>query len=233
MILSIEGIEVYYGQSHVLHNVSLEIEQGRIIALLGRNGVGKTTLLRAVLGLTPPRSGKITYKGRDITHMPAYETARLGIGYVPQGREIFASLTVRENLALGTIIRSGRISAVPKEISSYFPILEERLDQKGGTLSGGQQQMLAIGRAIAGGPDLLLLDEPSEGIQPSIVESLKEAVRQLNVERGLSILLVEQNTEFAFDLADYCYVLEKGQICSAGKVADIRNNEIICRHLAV
>lgn len=233
MILSVDELDVFYGQSHVLHNVSLGVEEGKIVALLGRNGVGKTTLLRSIIGLTSPRHGKITYKDRQVAGMPAYSIARLGIGYVPQGREIIPNLTVRENLMLGTIIRDGKVSTIPEEIFGYFPILKERLSQKGGTLSGGQQQMLAIGRAMAGNPALLLLDEPSEGIQPSIVQQLRDVIKQLNMERGLSILLVEQNTEFAFGIADHCYVLEKGLICSSGTVQEMRQDEIIRRYLAV
>ena len=233
MILSLENVDVRYGQSHVLYGINLGVDEGKIVALLGRNGVGKTTMMRSIIGLTPPSAGKILFKGKDIARHPAYTIARQGIGYVPQGREIIPNLTVKENLLLGTIIRNGKIGTIPEEIFDYFPILKERLDQKGGTMSGGQQQMLAIGRAIAGNPSLLLLDEPSEGIQPSIVEQLRDVIKQLNVERGLSILLVEQNTEFAFGIADKCYVLDKGHICDEGTVDEIRDDEIIRKYLAL
>jgi urea transport system ATP-binding protein len=231
MILEVKNLNVYRGPNHVLHGVNLKVEEGQIAAVLGRNGMGKTTLLRSVMGLTPARGGQVVFMGRDVTHLAPHRIAGLGVGYVPQGREIFPYHTVAENLRLG---RSGlRDKAIPEEIYHYFGILRERAKQRGGTLSGGEQQMLAIGRALARQPKLLVLDEPSEGIQPSIVEMICGIVHRINKEQGTAVLLVEQNVDFAFSIADYCYILEKGAVCNQGVVDAIQDDGVICQHLAI
>jgi urea ABC transporter ATP-binding protein UrtE len=231
MILEIKNLDVYRGPNHVLHNVSLDVQEGQIVAVLGRNGMGKTTLLRSIMGLTPARQGRILLRGKEVTHLPPHKIAALGVGYVPQGREIFPYHTVKENLRLG---RSDlKDKTIPGEIFDYFDILRERANQRGGTLSGGEQQMLAIGRALARRPNLLVLDEPSEGIQPSIVEMICQIIYRINKEQGATVLLVEQNVDFAFSIAQYCYILEKGGICNQGPVEHIRDDAVICQHLAI
>jgi urea ABC transporter ATP-binding protein UrtE len=230
-LLQISDLNVYRGPNHVLRGVSLDVEEGQVVALLGRNGMGKTTLLRSIMGLTPARSGCIRFQGKEMTRLSPHKVAQLGVGYVPQGREIFAFHSVAENLRLG---RSGlRDKTIPEEIYDYFGILKERAVQRGGTLSGGEQQMLAIGRALARRPRLLLLDEPSEGIQPSIVQLICQIMNRINREQGTTVLLVEQNVDFAFGMAHYCYILEKGEICNQGPVEYIRTDDVICQHLAV
>ena len=231
MILEIKNLDVYRGPNHVLHNVNLSVEEGQIVALLGRNGMGKTTLLRSIMGLTPVREGDIVLQGRHVTHLAPHKVAALGVGYVPQGREIFPFHTVEENLRLG---RSGLgDKTIPEETYTYFGILRERSKQRGGTLSGGEQQMLAIARALARRPKLLLLDEPSEGIQPSIVQALSHIINRINQEQGVTVLLVEQNVDFAFSMAHYCFIMEKGEICNQGSVDAVRTDEVICSFLAV
>jgi urea transport system ATP-binding protein len=231
MILEVKNLDVYRGPNHVLHNVSLNVEEGQVVAVLGRNGMGKTTLLRSIMGLTPARQGHILLQGKEVTRLPPHKIAALGVGYVPQGREIFPYHTVKENLRLG---RSDlKDKTIPGEIFDYFGILRERANQRGGTLSGGEQQMLAIGRALARRPKLLVLDEPSEGIQPSIVEMICQIVYRINKEQGAAVLLVEQNVDFAFSIAQYCYILEKGEICNQGPVEYIRDDAVICQHLAI
>jgi urea transport system ATP-binding protein len=231
MLLQITDLDVYRGPNHVLHGINLTVKEGQVAALLGRNGMGKTTLLRSIMGLTPPRAGQIRFVDKDITRLPAHRIAQAGVGYVPQGREIFAFHSVAENLRLG---RSGlRDKGIPEEIYDYFAILKERAAQRGGTLSGGEQQMLAIGRALARRPKLLLLDEPSEGIQPSIVELICQIMIRINREQDMTVLLVEQNVDFAFGMAHYCYILEKGEICNQGPVEAIRDDDVIRQHLAV
>jgi len=231
MILEVKNLDVYRGPNHILHNVNFSVKEGQIVALLGRNGMGKTTLLRSIIGLTPTHGGSVILQGKDVTHVPPHKIAALGVGYVPQGREIFPFHTVEENLRLG---RSGlKDKTIPHETYDYFSLLRERTKQKGGTLSGGEQQMLAIGRALARRPRLLLLDEPSEGIQPNIVQVLCQIIKRINEEQGVAVLLVEQNVDFAFSMAHYCYVIEKGEICSQGPADGIRNDEIIRTYLAV
>ena len=231
MLLDVRNIDVFRGPNHVLHNVSLNVVEGQIVAVLGRNGMGKTTLLRSIMGLTPARQGRVEFVGRDVTRFPPHRIAELGVGYVPQGRDIVPHHTVAENLRLG---RSGlRDKAIPEEIYHYFVILRERASQRGGTLSGGEQQMLAIGRALARRPRLLVLDEPSEGIQPSIVEMICEIIFRINKEQGTAVLLVEQNVDFAFSLAHFCYVLEKGGVCNQGTVDAVRDDGVICQYLAI
>ena len=231
MILEVKNLEVYRGPNHVLRDVSLKVEDGQVVAVLGRNGMGKTTLLRSIMGLTPARRGRVEFLGRDITHLPPHKIAGLGVGYVPQGRDIFPYHSVAENLRLG---RSGlRDKAIPEEIYHYFGILRERANQRGGTLSGGEQQMLAIGRALARKPRLLVLDEPSEGIQPSIVETICGIVYRINKEQGTAVLLVEQNVDFAFSIAHYCYILEKGGVCNQGTVDAVQDDGVIRQYLAI
>jgi urea ABC transporter ATP-binding protein UrtE len=231
MILSVQDIDVCYGESTVCHAVSIKVGKGEIVCVLGRNGVGKTTLMRSIMGLTPPRCGQVVFKNEDITKLQSYEIARLGIGYVPQGRHILSDLTVAENLRAGTVLKYGKFGPIAEEVFEYFPILKERLTQKGGTLSGGEQQMLAIGRSLAGDPKLLLLDEPSEGIQPSIVQKIRDIIRQLNQEKGLTILLVEQNLKFALALGHRGYIMEKGYIKAEGDMGKLAEDEIIREHL--
>jgi branched-chain amino acid transport system ATP-binding protein len=226
-LLDVEAIQTYYGDSHILHGVSLTVAPGEAVALLGRNGVGKTTLIRSIVGFTPPRDGLVRFHGREIQRWPAYRIAREGVGLVPQGRRIFAPLSVTENLELGA---RGGAAAVGRRDNVYalFPRLRERAAQGGGTLSGGEQQMLAIARALMTDPRLLLLDEPSEGLAPIIVREIGRVLVRLKGE-GLSILLVEQNVPLALRVADRVYVMSKGQIVYHGSPADLDANEDVKR----
>jgi urea transport system ATP-binding protein len=214
-MLTVAALNQYYGGSHTLRNVALAAPSGAVTAVLGRNGVGKTTLLKCLAGLLPVRSGTITFDGTDITRLPPHARARLGLGYVPQGREIFPRLTVEENLRLGLATRPPG-TPVPPRIFEMFPVLGDMLHRRGGDLSGGQQQQLAIGRALAMGPKLLVLDEPTEGIQPSIIKDIERAIRRLAAEGEMAILLVEQYYDFARSLADRYVVLSRGEVVKAG-----------------
>ncbi len=220
MTLDVAGVHTAYGLSRVLFGVSLAVDRGECVVLLGRNGVGKTTLLRALMGLVPTKTGEVRFAGRDITHARPDERARAGIGYVPQGREIFPRLTVSENLEMGLATRA-RGDAVPSRVFELFPVLAQMPRRRGGDLSGGQQQQLAIGRALAMGPKLLILDEPTEGIQPSIIKDIERAIRALAATGELAILLVEQYYDFARSLADQYLVMERGEIVARGAGADM------------
>ncbi|MFL5276037.1 MAG: urea ABC transporter ATP-binding subunit UrtE [Myxococcales bacterium] len=230
-MLQIRGLTQYYGGSNVLRGIDLDVPKGSCVALLGRNGVGKTTLLRCIMGMLPVRSGTIGFEGKDVTRLSPYERARRGIGYVPQGREIFPRLTVAENIAVGESAARGRESAPLDELFALFPALSAMRNRRGGDLSGGQQQQLAIVRALVGRPSLLLLDEPTEGIQPSIVKDIERVLRLLQ-GRGMTILLVEQYVEFARALAQEYAILDRGEVVGRGRVADLRPEEMR-RHLAV
>ena len=223
-MLDVAGVHTYYGESHVLHGVSLEVRPGEAVALLGRNGVGKTTLIRTIVGFTPPREGTVRYEGRDLHRLPPYRIARAGLALVPQGRRIFAPLSVTENLEIGE--RGGPWTAA--RIHDIFPRLRERGVQSGGTLSGGEQQMLAIGRALMTNPKLVLLDEPSEGLAPLIVREISRVLLRLK-EAGLSILLVEQNVPLALRVADRVYVMSKGQIVYHGASSALDADEDVKR----
>ena len=222
-LLEVHDIHAAYGSSRVLFGISLTVAQGECVCLLGRNGVGKTTTMRAIMGLTPPSSGRIVFDGTDITGLPPHRIARLGLGFVPENRRIFAELTVWENLdvAARATGRSGHWTV--EAVYGLFPKLSELANRQGGFLSGGEQQMLTIGRTLMGNPDLLLLDEPSEGLAPLVVESMLEQVSRLKRE-GLTILLAEQGVDFSLALADRVYVLEKGAVRFAGAAAELRDN---------
>jgi len=226
-VLRVEDVYTAYGLSQVLFGVSLHVAPGECVCLLGRNGVGKTTTMRSIMGLTPPRRGHVVWKGRDITGREPYEVARAGIGFVPEDRRIFADLTVGENLDVATR-RRGAGGFTVERVFDLFPKLGELVDRQGGFLSGGEQQMLTIARTLMGNPELLLLDEPSEGLAPLVVEHLKAQIARLKAE-GLTILLAEQNVEFCLDLADRVYVLEKGHIRYEGTARQFREDESI-RH---
>ena len=219
-MLAVADLNQYYGGSHILRNVSFDIAPGKVTALLGRNGVGKSTLLRCLMGLVPAATGRVVLEGRDITRAAPYDRVRAGIGYVPQGREIFPRLTVHENLRMGLASRAAA-AAVPESIYGMFPVLRQMLRRRGGDLSGGQQQQLAIGRALAMGPRLLVLDEPTEGIQPSIIKDIERAIRALAATGEMAILLVEQYYDFARSLADQYLVMERGEIIRAGRGRDM------------
>ncbi|WP_271007384.1 urea ABC transporter ATP-binding subunit UrtE [Paucibacter sp. B51] len=226
-MLIAQNLQQYYGGSHILRDVSLRVQPGRITVLLGRNGVGKTTLLKSLMGLVPVKSGEVRLHGLDITRAKPFERARAGMGYVPQGREIFGRLTVAENLALGLATRPAG-TPIPPELFELFPVLQQMLQRRGGDLSGGQQQQLAIARALAAGPRLLILDEPTEGIQPNIIQDIGRVIRRL-AERGLAanggqpmaVLLCEQYYDFAEELADDYLVLERGAVISAGSRSEM------------
>jgi urea transport system ATP-binding protein len=220
-MLTVRDLNQYYGGSHILRNLSLEVRAGACTALLGRNGMGKSTLLKCLMGLLPVRSGTICFQGRDITGFPPYSRVRLGIGYVPQGREIFPRLTVEENLLMGLAARSNGDARIPDEIYELFPILKEMRRRRGGDLSGGQQQQLAIARALVGRPKLLILDEPTEGIQPSIIKDIDKVIRRLAQSGDMAILLVEQYYDFARSLADHFYVMARGEIVKSGQGRDL------------
>ena len=223
-MLEVENIQTYYGESHVLHGVSVRVALGEAVALLGRNGAGKTTLIRSVAGMTPPRDGRVVFDGQAVERWPAYRIARRGLALVPQGRRIFAPLSVRENLLLGARPGEWRLD----KVYDLFPRLREREEQSGGTLSGGEQQMLAIGRALMTNGRMLVLDEPSEGLAPIIVREIGRVVQGLKGER-LSILLVEQNYHLALRVADRVYVMNKGQIVWEGTPANLEADEEIKR----
>ena len=215
-MLNIKNINQYYGGSHILRDVSLQAELGKVTVILGRNGVGKTTLLKSLMGLVPIKSGSIELDGKPIQNATPYERARAGIGFVPQGREIFARLTVEENLRMGLAYKSAG-TPIPSELFDLFPVLKQMLQRRGGDLSGGQQQQLAIARALAAKPRLLVLDEPTEGIQPSIIKDIGRVIRMLADRADMAIVLVEQYYDFARDLADDYVVMERGAVLARGK----------------
>jgi urea transport system ATP-binding protein len=214
-MLKIQNVNQYYGGSHILRDVSLEAEVGKVTVILGRNGVGKTTLLKSLMGLVPIKSGSIELEGKPIQKLTPYERARLGLGFVPQGREIFARLTVEENLRMGLAYRSAG-TPIPEELFELFPVLKQMLGRRGGDLSGGQQQQLAIARALAAQPRVLILDEPTEGIQPSIIKDIGRVIRMLADRGTMAIVLVEQYYDFAQELADQYAVMERGAVVARG-----------------
>jgi len=232
-MLQISNLNVYYGESYILRNVDLKIASGEMVCIIGRNGVGKTTLLKTIMGLLNPRDGQIHFAGDIINNQSPDQRAKMGIGYVPQGREIIPRLTVKENLLLGLEARRKRPKKleIPEEIFSLFPVLATMLHRQGGDLSGGQQQQLAIARALMGDPQLLLLDEPTEGIQPSIVLEIESAVRRIVETRGVSVLLVEQHLHFVRQ-ADYYYAMQKGGIVASGPTNEL-SQDVIQSFLAV
>jgi urea transport system ATP-binding protein len=224
-MLAVEAIDVSYGESPILTDLSLVVGEGQVVCVMGRNGVGKTTLLKTIMGLLTPRRGTIVFDGHEIGHLTPYERARRGIGYVPQGREIFPSLSVRENLVIGARRKRPRPESLDY-VLSLFPALSQMLGKRGGDLSGGQQQQLAIARALISDPKLLLLDEPTEGIQPSIVQEIAAVLQQIKGERKRSILLVEQYLEFARSICDHFYVMEKGVVALKGDRGAFRIDEV-------
>ena len=231
MLLEVKEINTFYDLSHILFNVSLEVDKGETVCLLGRNGVGKTTIFRSIMGLTPPRSGSIKLRGNEITGKKPYEIARLGVGLVPEDREIFPDLTVRENLEIACKKRTKENQQEDwtiEKVHRLFPILEDRDNQWGGTLSGGEQQMLTIARTLMGNPTLLLLDEPSEGLAPMVTKMIEEQIMVLKKE-SFTILLSEQNSSFALRVSDRAYILEKGHVLWQGQVAELKQRPDIMK----
>ncbi|MGZ8136124.1 MAG: urea ABC transporter ATP-binding subunit UrtE [Methylococcaceae bacterium] len=231
-MLKIEGLNQFYKQSHTLWDIDLEIPQGACLCLMGRNGVGKTTLLQCIMGLLPIASGSILLEGQDISKLPAESRAPLSVGFVPQGREIFSLLTVEENLKTGLGARKDGLKEIPERVFEIFPVLKQMLHRRGGDLSGGQQQQLAIGRALVIEPTLLILDEPTEGIQPNIVKEIGDIIVRLNKEHGLTVLLVEQKLHFARRVTDRFTIMEKGRLVAGGAI-DQLDDSIIQRYLTV
>lgn len=231
-MLAIQSLNQFYGSSHTLWDVDLHIPAGSRMCLMGRNGMGKTTLLKCIMGLQPTRSGSISFEGSDLVKRPAEQRARIGIGYVPQGREIFSHLTVEENLRIGLGIRPNGPKIIPTRIFDLFPVLKKMLKRRGGDLSGGQQQQLAIGRALVLEPKLLILDEPTEGIQPNIVHEIGDIVLRLNQQEGLTVLLVEQKLPFARRVASEFCILDKGRRVAAGTI-DGLTDEVVRTYLSV
>lgn len=227
-MLEVEGIHTYYGLSHILYDVSLKVDRGQVVCLLGRNGAGKTTTLKSIMGLTPPKRGRIRYKGEEITGMAPYLLSRKGIGYVPDDRRIFADLTVEENLEIAESGRRRENRWTRERVYDLFPNLKKIASRKGGLLSGGEQKMLAVGRALMTNPEVLLLDEPTEGLAPVMVEILEQRIGRLK-EEGVTVLLAEQNMNFALGLSSYGYVLENGRICHEGTIQDLSANEDVRR----
>ncbi len=231
-MLSVRGLNQFYGESHSLWDLNLEVLEGRCTCLMGRNGVGKTTLLQCIMGLLPVRSGTLEFSGLDLTKLAADRRAGLGIGYVPQGRQIFPLLTVQENLEIGLPARRNHCRRLPELVFELFPVLKEMLGRRGGDLSGGQQQQLAIGRALALDPKLLILDEPTEGIQPNIVAEIGDIIRRLNRETGLTVLLVEQKLPFARRVADRFCILDRGRAVANGAIAEL-GEDLVREYLTV
>lgn len=232
-LLQLSDINAGYGRTPVLHDISLEITDGEIVSLIGRNGAGKSTLMKTIIGLLEPTAGTLRFRDTDITDTPAETRAQQGIGYVPQDKEIFPRLTVEENLRVGRLVNQASDEELFDEMYDYFPILAERKNQQAGTMSGGEQQMLAIARALVGSPDLLLLDEPSEGVQPSIVEEISDAVREINRDLGTTIFFVEQNLEFTLNTTERCYVMETGSIVNELPPDDLRDSEVVQKYITV
>ena len=233
-MLTIDSLHVSHGGSLILQGVDLSVRHGEIRAIMGRNGMGKTTLLKTIMGLVTPQSGKILLEGLPIQSVPTHEIATKGISYVPQGREIFGDFTVFENLRLGTLGKPRSERKIPQDVFEYFPVLYERRNQRAGSFSGGEQQMLAIARALVSRPKLLLLDEPSEGIQPSIVNEICSILKKIIAETGLTILIVEQNVDMIMQIAAECAFMEKGAIVENCSVSDLRADEsIITCHMGV
>jgi urea transport system ATP-binding protein len=225
-MLSVEAVDLYYGASHTLRQVSLRAMKGEVTCILGRNGVGKTSLLRAIFGLNPIRSGHISWEGRELTHLPPHERARAGLALVPQGREIFPRLSVLENLATGFATLPRSLRHIPDDIFTLFPVLKDMLGRRGGDLSGGQQQQLAIARALVARPHLLILDEPTEGIQPSIIKDIGRVIERLTARGDMAILLVEQYFEFARDLAQAYVVMQRGEVVISGRQSDMDESAV-------
>jgi len=232
-MLQVVGAGAGYGSTPILQGMEFTVNKGEIVAIIGRNGVGKSTLMKCLIGLLPCNAGAIWFNGGDVTREPANRRAELGMGYIPQGREVFPQLTVAENLFMGILISRHKAAKLTELVYKYFPILAERRGQKAGTMSGGEQQQLAIGRALIGNPDLMLLDEPSEGIQPSIVQQIAENVRQLNKEIGLTVLFVEQNVDMIMHMAQRCYVMDKGRIVDEVAPEKLADPAVVRRYLAV
>ncbi|MBL0074598.1 MAG: urea ABC transporter ATP-binding subunit UrtE [Rhodocyclaceae bacterium] len=230
-MLKVDQLNQFYGGSHILRDVSFEAPIGKVTTLLGRNGVGKTTLLKCLMGLVPVTTGSISFDDKQITNAPSFQRVKAGIGFVPQGREIFPRLTVQENLQMG-LATCPAGTPIPDRIFEMFPVLKQMLKRRGGDLSGGQQQQLAIGRALAFGPRLLILDEPTEGIQPSIIKDIERAIRTLAAEGNMAILLVEQYYDFARSLADHYLVMERGEIIKRGAGIDMERDGV-CELLAI
>jgi len=231
-MLKVEQLNQYYGQSHTLWDLNLDVPEGKCTVLMGRNGVGKTTLLQCIMGLLPVKTGSMQFGDKDLRQVAAEDRAGMGLGYVPQGRQIFPLLTVEENLLIGLPARRDGLKKVPDFIYEIFPVLKEMLGRRGGDLSGGQQQQLAIGRALVTDPKLLILDEPTEGIQPNIVADIGKVVRRLNQEMGLTVLLVEQKLPFARKVGDQFCLLDRGRAVAAGAMPEL-NEELIQQYLTV
>jgi len=231
-VLEVKTLNQFYGGSHTLWDVDLKVSSGSRMCLMGRNGMGKTTLLKCVMGLQLAKSGGVVFDGHELLKLSAEQRAKLGIGYVPQGREIFSQLTVEENLRVGLGVRKGGVRSIPERIYDLFPVLKKMLKRRGGDLSGGQQQQLAIGRALVLEPKLLILDEPTEGIQPNIVHEIGDIIVKLNQEEGLTVLLVEQKLPFARRVASEFCILDKGRRVAAGPIGDL-TDEVVRAHLSV
>lgn len=231
-MMTLKDVHSYYGRSHILHGVTLDVPTGKITSILGRNGTGKTTLLKTLMALTDRMTGEMRLQGKDIGASPTHRRARAGIAYVPQGREIIPDFTIRENILMGAFARADGKRAIPALVPELFPYLMANLDRPGGVLSGGQQQQLAIARALAADPKVLLLDEPNEGIQPSIVEEIEKIIIRLNREIGMTIILVEQNVAFARQASHHFAMLEKGAVVAAGAI-DMLSDALVHRHMAV
>jgi urea transport system ATP-binding protein len=230
LILEVKGLNQFYGQSHALWDVNLEVEPGTCMCVMGRNGVGKSTLMKTIMGLLKPKSGSIKFAGQELVGKPPEQRPRTGIAYVPQGREIFAQLSVEDNLRVGTSVRKDK--EIPEAVFKWFPVLKDMLHRRGGDLSGGQQQQLALGRALAIEPKLLILDEPTEGIQPNVVQLIGDTVTRLREEAGITVLLVEQKLGFARKVAQRFTILDRGRSVVTGPMGDL-DDTLVQRHLSV
>lgn len=231
-MLEIRGLNQFYGESHTLWNLELDIPKGKCTCIMGRNGVGKTTLVESIMGILPIQSGNMIFDGKDLTNFSAEHRASMGIGYVPQGRQIFPLLTVEENLEIGLFARRDKIRIIPDLVYDMFPVLKEMLGRRGGDLSGGQQQQLAIGRALVLDPTMLILDEPTEGIQPNIVQEIGDIINRLNKEIGLTVLLVEQKLPITQKVADQFVIIERGRAVANGDISEL-SDELVREYLTV